>query len=52
MNSIRDKIRDGEPLTLEDGVALFEHKNLLEVGALANEVRERMADGSLQEVTP
>jgi aminodeoxyfutalosine synthase len=39
---IRDKIRDGEPLTLEDGVALFEHKNLLEVGALANEVRERL----------
>jgi aminodeoxyfutalosine synthase len=40
--SIRDKIRDGEALTLEDGVALFEHKNLLEVGALANEVRERL----------
>jgi aminodeoxyfutalosine synthase len=42
MNHIRDKIRDGEPLTLEDGVALFQHKNLLEVGALANEVRERL----------
>jgi aminodeoxyfutalosine synthase len=41
-SSIRDKIRDGEPLSLEDGVALFEHKNLLEVGALANEVRERL----------
>jgi aminodeoxyfutalosine synthase len=39
---IRDKVRDGESLTLEDGVALFEHKNLLEVGALANEVRERL----------
>jgi aminodeoxyfutalosine synthase len=39
---IRDKIRDGEPLALEDGVTLFQHKNLLEVGALANEVRERL----------
>jgi aminodeoxyfutalosine synthase len=39
---IRDKVRDGEPLSLEDGVALFEHPNLLEVGALANEVRERL----------
>jgi aminodeoxyfutalosine synthase len=38
---IRDKIRDQEPLTFEDGVALFQHRNLLEVGALANEVRER-----------
>lgn len=41
-SSIRDKVRDGEPLSLEDGVALFEHKNLLEVGVLANEVRERL----------
>jgi len=39
---IRDKVRDGEPLTLADGVALFEHPNLLEVGTLANEVRERL----------
>jgi aminodeoxyfutalosine synthase len=42
MNRIRGKIRDGEPLSLEDGVALFEHRNLLEVGSLANEVRERL----------
>ena len=39
---IRDKVRDGEPLTLEDGVALFEHPNLLDVGSLANSVRERL----------
>jgi len=39
---IRDKVRDGEPLSLEDGVALFEHRNLLELGLLANEVRERL----------
>ncbi len=40
--AIRDKVRAGEPLSLEDGVALYEHPNLLEVGALANEVRERL----------
>ena len=40
--AIRDKVRAAEPLTLEDGVALFHHPNLLEVGALANEVRERL----------
>jgi len=39
---IRDKVRAGEPLSLADGVALFQHPNLLEVGALANEVRERL----------
>jgi aminodeoxyfutalosine synthase len=39
---IRDKVRDGEPLTLEDGVALFEHSNLLELGLLANSVREKL----------
>ena len=40
--AIRDKVRASEPLSLEDGVALYEHPNLLEVGALANEVRERL----------
>jgi aminodeoxyfutalosine synthase len=40
--AIRDKVRAGEPLSLEDGVALYGHPNLLEVGALANEVRERL----------
>ncbi len=39
---IRDKIQAGQPLTLEDGVALYQHHNLMEVGALANEVRERL----------
>jgi aminodeoxyfutalosine synthase len=42
INAIRDKVRAGEPLSLEDGVALYEHPNPLEVGALANEVRERL----------
>jgi len=42
LTAIRDKIRGGVPLSREDGVALFQHPNLLEVGALANEVRERL----------
>jgi aminodeoxyfutalosine synthase len=40
--AIRDKVRAGEPLSLEDGIALYEHPNLLDVGTLANEVRERL----------
>jgi aminodeoxyfutalosine synthase len=43
--SIREKLAAGEPLSLEDGVTLFHHPNLLEVGALANEVRERLHGG-------
>jgi aminodeoxyfutalosine synthase len=39
---IRDKLRDGEPLSFDDGVALYRHPNLMEVGTLANEVRERL----------
>lgn len=39
---IRDKVKDGEPLSFEDGVALFDHANLMELGTLANEVRERL----------
>ena len=41
-NDIKDKVRAGERLGFEDGVALFEHANVLEVGQLANEVRERL----------
>src|SRR5947207_9748622 len=40
--AIRDKARAGEPLSHEDGVALYQHPNLMEVGALANEVRQRL----------
>jgi aminodeoxyfutalosine synthase len=39
---IRDKVRAAEPLSFEDGVALYQHPNLMELGALANEVRERL----------
>jgi aminodeoxyfutalosine synthase len=42
IGAIREKVRAGEPLSADDGVALFHHPNLLEVGALANEVRERL----------
>jgi aminodeoxyfutalosine synthase len=42
IGQIRDKIRDGEPLSFDDGVALYRHPNLLEIGGLANEVRERL----------
>ena len=39
---IEKKVRAGERLTAEDGMALFHEPNLLKVGALANEVRERL----------
>jgi aminodeoxyfutalosine synthase len=45
LGPIAEKVRAGEPLSLADGVALYEHPNLLEVGALANEVRERLHGG-------
>jgi aminodeoxyfutalosine synthase len=38
---IAAKVRAGERLTADDGCRLFEHPDLLEVGRLAHEVRER-----------
>jgi aminodeoxyfutalosine synthase len=38
---IADKLRAGEPLDRRDGLALYAHPSLLELGLLANEVRER-----------
>jgi aminodeoxyfutalosine synthase len=38
---VRDKVLAGEPLDFDDGVALYRHPNLMELGALANDVRER-----------
>jgi aminodeoxyfutalosine synthase len=38
---IAEKVRQGERLTEDDGIALFLEPDLLKVGALANEVRER-----------
>jgi aminodeoxyfutalosine synthase len=39
--SIEKKVRDGQRLSFEDGIALFRHPDLLAVGQLANLVRER-----------
>jgi aminodeoxyfutalosine synthase len=38
--SIAQKVRDGERLGFDDGVALFRHPDLLAIGQLANFVRE------------
>jgi aminodeoxyfutalosine synthase len=38
---IAAKVRNGERLTADDGLALFLEPDLLKVGALANEVREK-----------
>ncbi|WAS98646.1 aminofutalosine synthase MqnE [Nannocystis punicea] len=39
---IAAKVRAGVPLDRDDGVALYRHRDLLALGALANEVRERL----------
>ena len=41
MERIRAKVEAGEPLSREDGMALYEHTDILELGALANRVREQ-----------
>jgi aminodeoxyfutalosine synthase len=40
--AVARKARAGEPLSRADGLVLFEHPHLLELGALANDVRERL----------
>jgi len=40
--NIRDKVRAGAPLSFDDGMTLYQHPNLVDVAALANEVRERL----------
>jgi aminodeoxyfutalosine synthase len=42
ITEIQEKIRRNERLTFEDGLALFHEPNLLVLGTLANEVRERL----------
>ncbi len=42
LEAIARKVRAGERLDFEDGVALFHEPDLLAVGQLANEVRERL----------
>jgi aminodeoxyfutalosine synthase len=41
LDAIRSKLRAGERLSFDDGVALFRSPNVVGVGQLANEVRER-----------
>jgi aminodeoxyfutalosine synthase len=41
LSKIAEKLENRERLSLEDGVALFEHHDLLAVAALANRERER-----------
>jgi aminodeoxyfutalosine synthase len=42
LDAIREKLRSGERLSFEDGVALFRHADVVAVGQLANSVRERL----------
>jgi aminodeoxyfutalosine synthase len=41
MQDIRDKVRQGERLTLEDGVFLYQSDDLLSIGQMANEANLR-----------
>ncbi len=42
LDAIALKVRAGERLSFEDGVALFRHPDVVAIGQLANEVRERL----------
>jgi aminodeoxyfutalosine synthase len=42
LDAIRDRLRRSERLSFEDGVALFRHPDVVAVGQLANDVRERL----------
>jgi aminodeoxyfutalosine synthase len=39
---IREKVYAGERLSFEDGLKLFESKDVVEIGRLANHVREKL----------
>jgi aminodeoxyfutalosine synthase len=41
LHAIGQKLRSGERLSLDDGLALFRHPDVVAVGQLANELRER-----------
>jgi aminodeoxyfutalosine synthase len=41
LDAIAEKVRCGERLSFDDGMALFLERDLLAVGKLANDVRER-----------
>jgi len=42
MQSIRDKVLGGERLSLDEGVELYRSNDIVELGRLANHVRERL----------
>jgi aminodeoxyfutalosine synthase len=42
IEAIREKLGAGERLSFDDGVALFRHADVVAVGQLANDVRERL----------
>ena len=42
LDAVRQKMERGERLSFDDGVALFRHPDVVAVGQLANEVRERL----------
>jgi aminodeoxyfutalosine synthase len=42
LEAIRQKMQRGERLSFEDGLALFRHSDVVAIGQLANEVRERL----------
>lgn len=42
IDTIRQKLQAGERLSFDDGVALFHEPDLLAIGQLANEVREKL----------
>jgi aminodeoxyfutalosine synthase len=41
-SDVADKIRARDPLSVDEGLVLYRHPNLVELGALANQVRERL----------
>ncbi|MBN8549415.1 MAG: aminofutalosine synthase MqnE [Deltaproteobacteria bacterium] len=42
LDQIREKTRSSIPLSFEDGCKLFEHRDLLAIGSIANELRESL----------
>jgi aminodeoxyfutalosine synthase len=46
LGDILEKIQDGERLSVEDGIRLFQSPDLLAIGYLANVVRERKNDNN------
>jgi aminodeoxyfutalosine synthase len=42
LDAIKEKVRAGERLSFDDGLELFRHPDVVAVGQLANELRERL----------